>query len=131
LKNENSELKKQNNNYEIRLAKFNYDELETNFLNEKEKNKKLIDLNEIITTEKNHHIDQIKINEQFQEKNLQQQIANSILSNKVLKLAENEKKMIESIKLSENENYRLIKENSEIKAAAAINQIEYINKSGK
>ncbi len=131
MKNENSELKKQNNNYEIRLAKFNYDELETNFLNEKEKNKKLIDLNEIITTEKNHHIDQIKINEQFQEKNLQQQIANSILSNKVLKLAENEKKMIESIKLSENENYRLIKENSEIKAAAAINQIEYINKSGK
>jgi hypothetical protein len=84
LKNENSELKKQNNNYEIRLAKFNYDELETNFLNEKEKNKKLIDLNEIITTERNHHIDQIKINEQFQEKNLQQQITNSILSNKVL-----------------------------------------------
>ena len=48
MKNENSELKKQNNNYEIRLAKFNYDELETNFLNEKKKNKKLIDLNEII-----------------------------------------------------------------------------------
>jgi hypothetical protein len=39
--------------------------------------------------------------------------------------------MIESIKQSENENYRLIKENSEIKAAAALNQIEYINKSGK
>ena len=62
---------------------------------------------------------------------MQQQITNSILSNKVLKLAENEKKMIESIKQSENENYRLIKENSEIKAAAALNQIEYINKSGK